>query len=160
MWSRFSPAFAPKCVSILFLPFSSTVIYACPDSSLINVWTADVSTPSCLRIDTCFLPISSFPTQASKATFLWPRIRDAATETFPPFPPGTRSTFSTTTSSPGRGSRLTKRLTSQLRAPVTTRSGGKLCLSLRQSGQCHVIAGGNVLLALQCRCDDWRDGYL
>src|SRR5260370_20831849 len=159
MWSRFSPAFAPKCVSILFLPFSSTVMYACPESSLIKVWIADVSTPSCLRIDSCFLPISSFPTHANKATFPWPRIRDAATETFPPFPPVTRSTFSTTTSSPDRGRRLTKRLTSQFRAPVTTRPGGKLCLSPRHSGQRRVIASGNLLLALQRCSDDRRDRH-
>src|SRR5467141_2466839 len=145
---------------MLFLPFSSTVMYACPDSSLISVWTAEVSTPSCLRIDNCCLPIASLPTQASKATFLWPRIRAAATETFPPFPPGTRSTFSTTTSSPGLGRRLTKRLMSQLRAPVTTSSGGKLLLSLRQSGQCHRHRIRNRFLGLQRRGYDRRNRHL
>src|SRR5467141_3783350 len=107
------------------LPFSSTVMYAWPDSSRSSDCTADVSTPSSFNMAICFLPTSSLPTQASNATCPGPSILEAATETLPPLPPGTRSIFSTTTSCPERGKRLTNRLTSQLRAPVIASSGDK-----------------------------------
>src|SRR6266571_7708048 len=107
------------------LPFSSTVMYAWPDSSRSSDCTAVVSTPSCFKIAICFLPTSSRPTQASKATWPAPSILEAATDTLPPLPPGTLSIFSTTTSWPDRGKCLTKRLMSQFRAPVIASSGGK-----------------------------------
>src|SRR6266571_8256240 len=100
-------------------------MYAWPDSSLSSNWTEEVSTPSSFKIDICFLPTSSRPTQAIRATCPGPRSLEAATDTLPPLPPGTLSIFSTTTSWPDRGRRLTKRLMSQFRAPVIASSGGK-----------------------------------
>src|SRR5439155_17125423 len=69
--------------------------------------------------------------------------------------------FSTTTSSPVRGSRLTKRLMSQLRAPVTIRSNGKLNLPSQLDRSTLYLRKIEIgFLVLQCSRYDRSDSHL